>query len=27
MLLGMSALFAVVAVWRFRFDDAKTGFV
>jgi len=26
MLLGMSALFAVVAVWRFRFDDAKTGF-
>jgi ABC-2 type transport system permease protein len=26
-LLGMGALFAVVGVWRFRFDDAKTGFV
>ena len=26
-LLGLSALFAVVAVLRFRFDDAKTGFV
>ncbi len=25
--LGMSVLFAVVAVWRFRFDEAKTGFV
>lgn len=26
MLLGMSALFALVALWRFRFDDVKTGF-
>jgi ABC-2 type transport system permease protein len=27
MLLAMSALFAVVALVRFRFEDAKTGFV
>jgi ABC-2 type transport system permease protein len=26
-LLGMSALFAVIALQRFRFDEAKTGFV
>jgi ABC-2 type transport system permease protein len=26
-LLAMGALFAVVGVWRFRFDDTKTGFV
>jgi hypothetical protein len=27
MLTGMALLFAAVALWRFRFDDAKTGFL
>ncbi|MGZ4689508.1 MAG: ABC transporter permease [Acidimicrobiia bacterium] len=27
MLLAMSLLFAAIAIWRFRFDEAKTGFV
>jgi ABC-2 type transport system permease protein len=27
MLLAMSVLFAAIALWRFRFDEVKTGFV